>query len=91
MNSIADFKRAMVVGTKWKATHAFIGAVPTLTKSLGERVCGLANTVSFAFTNPVSGELSYSDWPKKKEFSYKDGVVTITFENFCVLTYEEVK
>lgn len=90
MKTVADFKRSMTVGTVWKATHAFIGANPSPTKDMGTRECGLANTANFAFKNPESGELSYCDWPKKAEFSYNDGVVTIEKEGFVKLTYEKV-
>lgn len=90
MKTVADFKRAMVVGTKWKATHAYLSGAGAPSKPLGTRECGLANTVSFAFVNPESGELSYCDWPKKAEFSFENGVVTIVKEGFCKLTYEEV-
>ena len=88
IKTIADFKRAMVPGTKWAATHAYIGKNPTPEKSLGTRECGLNNTVNFAFKTD-RGTLSYCSWPKKAEFSTENNgkTIVITQENFCRLTY----
>lgn len=90
MKNVSAFKKSIKVGQKYSTTHKFIGNNPSALKEMGTREVGLVNSVGFAFKNPVSGELSYCDWPKAKEFSYEDGVITITKEEFCQLTYKEV-
>jgi hypothetical protein len=90
MKSIADFKRAMILGTTWEANAQYIGDFPSSPKTLGVRDCGLNNTVGFGFITE-SGSISHSDWPKKSEFSVQDGVVTIEKEGFVRLTYKKIK
>jgi hypothetical protein len=90
IKTIADFKRAMTVGTFWEATHRFIGDNPSAPKSLGVRECGLNNTVNFGFKTD-RGTISYCDWPKKAEFSTSDNgnTVVITKPGFCELRYTQ--
>lgn len=90
-NSIADFKRAMQVGSVWHTTHQFIGDHPSPVKDKGIRTCSVHQSNSFAFKNPVTGENSWSDWPKKTEFSCENETVIITRDGFCQLKYTLVQ
>jgi hypothetical protein len=89
MKSIADFKRAMILGTTWEAKREYLGDTK-YSNTLGVRDCGLNNTTGFGFITE-SGSISHSDWPKKSEFSVQDGVVTIEKEGFVRLTYKKIK
>ena len=90
IKTIADFKRAMTIGTKWEATHKYTNNNPTEPKSLGIRECGLNNTVDFGFLTD-RGTTSYCKWPKKSEFSTEDnGNVVVITTDFCELKYREV-
>jgi len=88
MKSIADFKRAMKPGTFWSCTHQYIGAHPSAPKELGTRECLVSNTVSFGFRT-VSDSVSFSNWPKKAEFSVEGDTVVITKAGFCTLRYTQ--
>jgi hypothetical protein len=91
METIADFKRAMTIGSKWHTTHRYIGNNPTEPKDLGIRECAIVQSNSFALRNPESGKPSFCDWPKRGEFSSNENSVTITKEGFCQLVYTKVK
>ena len=67
IKTIADFKRAMIPGTYWEATHQYLEGRPP-EKSLGVRECVLNNSVGFGLRS-ASGEVSHADWPKRTEFS----------------------
>ena len=86
MKTIADFKRAMIPGTKWHTTHRYINNNPTPPKDMGIRECGLNNSVDFGFINPASGQISHCSWPKKSEFSVEGNTIVIT-NDFCELRY----
>ena len=79
--TIADFKRAMSLGTFWECIHQYTDKEP---KSLGVRECLNNNTVGFGFRSEnteLDGEvvISYCGWPKKNQFSInKSGSVVIT-------------
>lgn len=88
MTTIADFKREMIVGSKWHGTHCYTDNNPTPPKDFGVRKCGLSNTVGFAFVKE-NGKLSHCSWPTKDTFSAKENVVTID-TGFCVLTYTKI-
>ena len=90
MKTIADFKREMTVGTVWMTTHKFLNPESQL-KDMGIRTCSVVQSNSFAFRNPVSGENSWCDWPKKSEVSFDGDTVVITRENFCQLTYQKIR
>jgi hypothetical protein len=87
IKTIADFKRAMIPGTFWEATHQYIGEHPSEPKSLGVRECALNNSVDFGFK--TDNGISYSPWPKKGEFITEENgtVVVITKPGFCQLRY----
>jgi len=92
IKSIADFKRTMVVGTFWEATHQFLEKyTPTKIKDLGIRKCVCSDTVKFGFFNEKVGGVSYCDWPNKKSFSVENNVVIIQEDEFCKLTYKQVE
>ena len=88
IRNIADFKRAMVVGSHWEAYHKYLGEHPTEQKSLGIRTVAVNRSIGFGF-NTDRGSISYCDWPKKAEFSTEDdgNVVVITVDGFVQLKY----
>ena len=89
IKSIADFKRAMRIGTRWEALHEYINNNPTPPKNLGIREVGKVQSNSFAFKTE-SGALSWCDWPKKSEFSTEDnGNTVVITTDFCRLRYTE--
>jgi hypothetical protein len=90
MKTIADFKRSMVVGTKWRAQHRYIGEHPSEISDLGVRECVLNNSVDFGFKT-ATGNISHSSWPRKGEFLYRDGSVYITKKGFCELIYTKIE
>ncbi len=85
MKTLADFKRTMVPGTFWEATHKYRGKNPTKPKSLGRRECVHINTVGFGFRS-ASGATSYCDWPRRKEVAFEGDIVTIK-NTFTQLVY----
>lgn len=87
MKTIADFKRAMTIGSTWECIHQYIGNNPSEPKSLGIRKCGLNNSVDFGFITETG--ISHCSWPKKSTFSVtNDGqTVVITQVGFCELRY----
>lgn len=89
IRTIADFKRAMTIGTFWEASHQYIDNHPTPPKSLGIRECALNNSVDFGFKTD-RGTISHCSWPKKKEFSTLDSGNTVVITNeFCELRYTQ--
>jgi hypothetical protein len=89
IKSIADFKRAMVVGSVWEALHEYINNNPTPPKNLGIRRVGHVQSNRFAFET-VNGELSWCSWPKKSQFSTEDnGNTVVITTDFCRLRYTE--
>ena len=91
IKTIADFKRAMIKGTKWHSIHEFTGDNPKPPVDMGVRECGLNNSVDFGFIIPEkSGRVSHCNWPKKSEFSTDGQTVTID-SGWVVLKYKEVK
>jgi hypothetical protein len=91
IKTIADFKRAMLLGTTWEATHEYTGNNPTPPKNLGIREVGLVRTTNFGFKTD-RGTISYCDWPKKSEFSTEDnGNVVVITKGFCKLRYRQIE
>lgn len=88
IRTIADFKRALIVGTHWEAYHKYLGEHPTEQKSLGIRTVAVNRGIGFGFETDRR-TISYCDWPKKAEFSTEDGgnVVVITEPGFFELRY----
>ena len=90
IKTIADFKRAMIVGTRWQASHRYIDGNPTPPKDLGIREVGKVQSNSFAFKTGRD-RLSWCNWPKKAEFSTADNGNTVVIRNeFCELRYTKV-
>ena len=91
MKSVADIKRAMVLGSKWKAFHH------PFSKDMGIREIGkvMSNQVAF---KTETGSLSYIDFPKKKDvvFNSPDSFTIFYTDDVnrgkpeAVLTYERV-
>lgn len=92
IKTIADFKRAMLPGTFWYATHRYTDNNPTPKKYLGLRECGLNNSVDFGFKTgkAPNGSISHCSWPKKSQFSTIDNGNTVVIKtSFCELTYTQ--
>lgn len=63
MRTIADFKRKMKIGSKWKFTSSYLKEGLTI-----ERTCMKSQSNSFALTSlRDKTQNSWCDWPKKKE------------------------
>jgi len=60
MKSVADFKKAMQVGSKWLF-------VSNWHSELVERTCTVSQSNSFALSHPTKEGSSWCDWPKIKE------------------------
>jgi hypothetical protein len=91
IKTIADFKRAMLLGTTWEATHEYTDNNPTPPKNLGIREVGVVRTTNFGFKTGRN-TISYCDWPKKSEFSTEDnGNVVVITTGFCKLRYRQTE
>ena len=89
IKTIADFKRAMVKGSKWQATHRF-SRNPENVTDLGVRVCGLNNSVDFGFIMPdKENRISHNQWPKKKEFNVSDDNTVTMDSGWIIMTYKQ--
>jgi hypothetical protein len=90
--TVAEFKRVMIIGSKWNTFHQYIdnAGLPTSPlKDLGTRECGLANTVDFGFIMPdKENSISHCQWPKASELTKEnDNTYYITKLGFVQLTY----
>ena len=63
MKSVADFKRAMTVGSKWMFISNW-HLEPVV------RTCTVSQSNSFALTHPTKDGSSWCDWPKAKEVTF---------------------
>lgn len=84
INTIAELKRQMIVGTRWNATNQFHDVDNII--DMGDRECALHNSVGFGFAVPKSGEISHCAWPKKAELVTHPGGFKIVTD-YCILTY----
>jgi len=66
MKTIADIKRKMTVGSKWSC----LWSCREQSKDMGERFVGKVQSNSFGFINPITGNISWCDWPKKSEVEF---------------------
>lgn len=74
MQTVADFKRAMQVGSKWLFVANW-WPNPT------ERQCTVCQTNRFALSSvKTPNESSWCDWPKKHQCEFIAGGVKITHE-----------
>jgi hypothetical protein len=94
MKRLADFKRALTLGSKWKATiydrrdEAF---------ELGTREVRVIRQNSVGFDNGKGG-ISYLNLPKAKDYEYEKGIVKIFYPECkiydlprsLILTYEKI-
>jgi hypothetical protein len=66
MKNLSDIKRAMVLGSTWRAYHlGFFNGAPV--KELGTRKIIIAQSNAIAFESKTSGQGSWLTWPKAKE------------------------
>ena len=87
MTTLSAFKRALTLGSKWKAIHVQSGT------DMGTREVAKVQTNSIGFMTD-RGTISYFDFPKASDYEYKAGKAHI----FCnwggartlILTYEAV-
>lgn len=88
MKTIADFKQAMTVGSKWIFTaHWWPEPIA--------RTCMVSDSVKFGLTSPKDPQkTSYCDWPKKAEvLALTENSITIRGEGFPeyhFLTYTQI-
>lgn len=93
MKTLADFKRALRVGSKWEGFNHYYQS------SLGVREVSKVQSNSFAFKivdDKGEERNSWCDFPKAKDIKFKeDGTVEI-YKEWCdgyqlLLTYKEQK
>jgi len=85
VKTIADFKRAMTLGSIWKTTHHFEGGKKS---SLGVHMCISINTVRFCLVKVEDGlPVSYANWPKATQYSFINGVAFID-KGWVITTYQ---
>ncbi len=93
MKTLADFKRALQIGTKWEGYNCYNQ------QSLGIREVSIRRSERFAFRIINSaGEVrdSWCDFPKAKDIKFReDGTVEIwqmwSNEYQLLLTYKQIK
>jgi hypothetical protein len=83
MKTVADFKRAMILGSLWNSIHVKSGMD---TKG---RMCKVTNSVGFALTVPENDKLSHCDWPKASDASFSDDGNTVTISKNMAYPNEE--
>ena len=87
MTTLAGFKRALTLGSKWKAIHMQSGT------ELGTREVAKVKTNCIGFMTD-RGTISYFDFPKASEYEFKEGKAHIycnwNGERKLILTYEAV-
>lgn len=86
MKTLADFKRAMVIGSKWSCFNHLYHS------DMGVRTCAHVDTVKFGFKSDKG--ISFCDWPRAADLKIEDGAVNIYGkwgdEVRLKLTYREV-
>lgn len=92
MKTLADFKRAMRIGTKWSAYNHYYNS------DMGIRECSIAQTNRFAFkTIKNDGEIcnSWCDFPKASDIEFTNDTVVIWGEGAhgrCpIITYKLIE
>ena len=76
MKTIAEFKRAMTVGSKWMSASNWC-------EKPIERKCTVSQSNSFALTHPTKDGSSWCDWPKAKQVTFinnQTGAITIRID-----------
>ena len=85
MKTIADFKRAVTLGSKWHVYNHIYGA------DMGIRTVGKVQSNRFAF-NTDRGTLCYCDFPTRDCVRFTDSGVEIYWpDGRHVLTYKAVQ
>lgn len=98
MKTLADFKRALTIGSKWEATHA--SGI-----NLGVGIVEIINTTGVAFKREGKENPSWLNFPKASEFKINDlgeceiywpatytyqGVERVEIPKKLVLTYRKL-
>nr|DAN44288.1 MAG TPA: hypothetical protein [Bacteriophage sp.] len=71
MKTLADVKRKMTLGSKWRCVRLFEGG-----KDLGVREVGKVQGNAVAFLKP-DGKLSWLWWPKAKDVQVEENAFTV--------------
>lgn len=80
MKTLADVKRKMTLGSKWRCVRLFNN------EDIGVREIGKVQTNAVAFLKP-DGKLSWLWWPKAKEVQAEGDNVVILKEGKPFLKY----
>lgn len=62
MKTLADFKRALTIGSRWVTFHN------RYNNSMGEREVVALKSNAVGFKNPQTGNISWLDFPKASNF-----------------------
>ena len=81
MKTLADVKRKMTLGSKWRCVRLFEGG-----KDLGVREVGKVQGNAVAFLKP-DGKLSWLWWPKAKVFEVVDYAFSVLQYGVPMLKY----
>lgn len=89
MKTLADFKRALKVGTKWEGFNHYYQS------SFGVRELSKVQSNSFAFKT-VEGKDSWIDFPKSKDIKFKDDGTVEIYKEWCdgyrlMISYKQVE
>lgn len=85
MRTLADVKRRMVQGSRWRCIRVFND-----NEDMGVREIAKAQTNAVVFRSP-GGKLSWLWWPKAKEVRAEGNTVTILKNGILALKYEFVE
>ena len=85
MRTLADVKRRMVQGSRWRCIRVFND-----NEDMGVREIAKARTNAVAFRSP-GGKLSWLWWPEAKEVRVEGNTVTILKNGIPALRYEFVE
>jgi len=100
MRNLADFKRALTLGSRWDTimhTGKFIGRdennkphyIPTI---LEDRPVSIvqSNSVAFKTTRTDGTEVdSWLQWPKAKDCVFNDNEINVYQDGVLILTYKK--
>ena len=81
MKTLADVKRKMTLGSKWRCVRLFEGG-----KDLGVREVGKVQGNAVAFLKP-DGKLSWLWWPKAKDVQVEENAFTVLQNGVPKLKY----
>ena len=81
MRTLADVKRKMTLGSKWRCVQLFMGG-----EDLGVREVGKVQGNAVAFLK-ADGKLSWLWWPKAKDMRVEENMFTILQDGVPKLKY----